>query len=820
METLLKDVRHAIRMFRENAAFTIAAVSALALGIAANTAIFSVVNAVLLRPVPFPEPNRLVMFMNTSPQGQGAAASPAKFQHWRSQAEVVEQAAAFRAGIVNLTDSGTPEQLRSWQVSAEFFRLFGAPVIQGRTFSSEEDAPGGARVAVISEGLWARRYGRDPGIVGRSISLSGDPHVVIGIVGTAFDTSEFGPRPDVWTAFQLDPNTTDQGHYFQAAARLKPGVELAQAQARLKLSGDEYKARYPGALGPNGGFSVAPFRDAVVSNVRPILLVMSVAVTFVLLIACANVANLLLVRATARRREIAIRSAIGAGRGRIIRQLLTESVLLSVAGGALGLVLGVAGIRALLSINTAGMPRIGENGSLVSIDWSVLAFTVGVSLATGLLFGLIPALHGSRTDLNVALKESGGRSGTGFKQNKVRSVLVVAEVALALILLIGAALLIRTNLALGAVNAGFDASNVLKMDMSLTGVRYQTSMGVDQMIRDGAERLRTVPGVEVASATCCVPLEGGYGLQFQIVGRPLEQGRFHGGGAWLTISPGYFDVFRIPVKRGRAFTDRDTAAGPPVVIINEAMARQFWKDGDPLSERLIIGRGIMREFATEPERQVIGIVGDVRGGGLNNEPGPTMYIPQGQVPDAVNALNMRISTMKWVVRTRTEPYALSSAIQEQLRQATGLPVSEIRTMDDVVARSTSRQRFNMLLMTVFGAAAVLLAAIGIYGLMAYSVEQRTQEIGIRLALGAQASGVRRMIVLQGMSLAAIGVVVGIASAFGLTRFMANLLFGVQARDPIVFIGIPLALAAVALVAVWLPAQRVTRVDPLTALRYE
>ena len=820
METLVKDLTHAIRMFRQNAAFTIAAVAALALGIAANTAIFSVVNAVLLKPVPFPEPDRLVMFMNTSPQGQGTAASPAKFQHWRSQADVVEHAAAFRTGIVNLTDSGIPEQLRSGQVSVDYFRLFGAPIVQGRSFSPEEDAPGGPRVAVISEGLWTRRFGGDPAIVGRSISLSGDPHVVIGIVSTAFDASEFGPRPDVWTAFQLDPNTADQGHYFMAAARLKPSVELAQAQARLKLSAEEYTTKYPNALGPNGGFSVAPLQDAFVSNVRPILLVMSVAVIFVLLIACANVANLLLVRATARRREIAIRSAIGAGRGRIIRQLLTESVLLSVAGGALGLVLGVAGIRALLSINTAGMPRIGENGSLVGIDWRVLAFTVVVSLATGLLFGLIPALHGSRTDLNIALKESGGRSGTGFRQNKMRSVLVVAEVALALILLIGSALLIRTNLALGAVNAGFDAHNVLKMDMSLSGARFQTSMGVDQMIRDGAERLRALPGVEFASATCCVPLEGGYGLPFQIVGRPLEQGPFHGGGGWLTVSPGYFDVFKIPVKRGRAFTDRDTAAGPPVVIINEAMARQFWKDGDPLSERLVIGRGVMREFASEPERQVIGVVGDVRGGGLNNEPGPTMYIPQGQVPDAVNALNMRISTMKWVVRTRTEPYALSGAIQEQLRQATGLPVSEIRTMEDVVARSTSRQRFNMLLMTVFGAAAVLLAAIGIYGLMAYSVEQRTQEIGIRLALGAETGMVRRMIVLQGMSLAAIGVVVGIASALGLTRFMANLLFGVQARDPMVFVGIPLLLTAVALAAVWLPANRVTRVDPLTALRYE
>jgi predicted permease len=807
-------------MFRKNAAFTIAAISALALGIAANTAIFSVVNAVLLKPVPFPDPDRLVMFMNTSPQGQGPAASPAKFQHWRSQTDVIEQGAAFRTGIVNLTDSEVPEQLRSGQISADYFRLFGAPIIQGRSFSAQEDAPGGPRVAVISEGLWTRHFGRDPGILGRSISLSGDPHVVIGIVGNAFDTSEFGPRPDVWTAFQLDPDSTDQGHFFQSAARLKPGIDLAQAQARVKLSADEYLTKFPNALGPNGGFTVAPFRDAFVSNVRPILLVMSVAVVFVLLIACANVANLLLVRATARRREIAIRSAIGAGRGRIVRQLLTESVLLSVAGGTIGLVLGVAGIRALLSINTAGLPRIGQNGSLVGIDWRVLAFTIVVSLATGILFGLIPALHASRADLNVALKESGGRSGTGFRHNKVRSILVVTEVALALILLIGSALLIRTNVALGAVNAGFDASNVLKMDMSLTGARFETAMGVDQMIRDGAERLRALPGVEAASATCCVPLEGGYGLPFQIVGRPLEQGPFHGGGGWLTVSPGYFDVFKIPVKRGRAFTERDTTAGPPVVIINEAMARQFWKEGEPLNERLIIGRGVMREFATEPERQVIGIVGDVRGGGLNNEPGPTMYIPQGQVPDAVNALNMRISTMKWVVRTRTEPYALSREIQEQLRQATGLPVSEIRTMDEVVARSTSRQRFNMLLMTVFGAAAVLLAAIGIYGLMTYSVEQRTQEIGIRLALGAQASRLRRMIMAEGMGLAVIGVVVGIASALGLTRFMANLLFGVQARDPMVFLGIPLLLAAVALAAVWLPAQRVTRVDPLTALRYE
>ena len=820
METLIKDLKHSLRMFNQARGFTIAAVAALALGIGTNTAIFSVVNAVLLKPVPFPDPDRLVTFLNTSPQGQGGGASPAKFQHWRAQTDVVQDVTAFRNGIVNLTGSGFPEQLRSSQVSGDYFRLFGAPIIQGRSFTAEEDAPDGPRVALISEGLWTRRFGRDPAVVGQTIALSGDPHVVIGIVSNRFDTSEFGPRPDVWTAFQLDPNTTDQGHYFQAAGRLKPGVDLGQAQARVKLSGDEFRARFPNAMGPNAGFTIDRLREAFVSNVRPILLVMVVAVTFVLLIACANVANLLLVRATARRREIAIRSAIGAGRARIVRQLLTESIVLSLTGGVLGLALGVAGIRALLSINTAGLPRVGVNGSLVGADWRVLLFTVGVSLATGILFGLIPALHGSKTDLNVALKESGGWTGSGFKQNKMRSLLVVSEVALALILLIGSALLIRTNVALAAVNAGFDAENVLKMDMSLTGPRFATSMGVDRLIQDGAERLRALPGVEFASATCCVPLEGGYGLPFQIVGRPLEKGPFHGGGGWMTISPGYFDVFKIPVKRGRSFTERDTAAGPPVVIINETMARQFWKDGDPLSDRLVIGRGVMREFASEPERQVIGVVGDVRGGGLNNEPGPTMYIPQGQVPDAVNALNLRISTMKWVVRTRGEPYALSSAIQEQLRQATGLPVSEIRSMEEVVSRSTSRQRFNMLLMTVFGSAALLLAAIGIYALMAYTVEQRTQEIGIRLALGASGGTLRKMIIMQGMRLAVVGVVVGIASAFGLTRFMATLLFGVQARDPVVFTAIPVVLTVVALAAVWLPAMRVTRVDPLVALRYE
>ena len=818
MEAFVKDLRHSLRMFRRTPGFTAAAVAALTLGIGTNSAIFTVVNAVLLKPVPFPDPDRLVMFMNTGPEGSFSAASPAKFAHWRAQSAVIQDAAAFRSNVVNYTGGGVPEQLRSAQVSADYFRLFGAPIVMGRGFSAAEDQPNGDKVVVISHGLWMRRFGGDPNVTGRTISLSGDAHAVIGVVGPNFNVAEFGAPPELWTPFQLDPNSTDQGHYFQAAARLKAGVTLDQAKARLQLAANEFRTKFPRALQPNQSFSVTPVQEAFVENVRPLLLVLLGAVSFVLLIACANVANLLLVRATARRREIAIRSAIGAGRGRIIRQLLTESVVLSAVGGVLGLALGVAAIRALLAINTADLPRLGENGSAVALDWRVLTFTFIVSLGTGLVFGLFPALHGAGTDLNATLKESGGPSGTAFRHNKARSVLVVAEVALALVLLVGSALLIRTSIALRHVDPGFDPRNVLTMRMSLSGPRFLTSEGVEQMVRDGVERLQAVPGIEIASATCCVPLEGGYGLPFTIVGRPLQEGPYHGGGGWITVSPGYFEVFRIPVRQGRAFTVRDVAAAQPVVVINESMAKQFWKDADPLNDRIVIGKGVMREFATEQPRQIIGIVADSRDGGLNQDPRPTMFIPQAQVPDAANALNVRITPMAWIVRTRTDPHALIGPIQEQLRQVTGLPVSDVRTMEDVVSLSTSRQRFNMLLMSIFGGSALLLAAIGIYGLMAYSVAQRTQEIGIRLALGAGSSTVRRMVVTQGMRLALVGVVIGVASAFGMTRFIASFLFGVKPLDPAVFAAIPLLLTAVALLAVWIPARRASRVDPVIALR--
>ena len=541
--------------------------------------------------------------------------------------------------------------------------------------------------------------------------------------------------------------------------------------------------------------------------------------TLVLLIACANVANLLLARATERKHEIAVRAAVGADRGRIVRQLLTESVLLSTTGGVVGLGIGIVGIRALLTVNTAGLPRIGDGGSLVGTDWRVVLFTLAATVITAMIFGLIPALHSSRVDLSGNLKEAGGRSGSCFRQNKARSLLVVVEVALAVVLVVGSALLIRTSISLADVDPGFDPTNVLIARTSLTGPRFQTSAGVELAIRNVSERLSSLPGVESASATCCVPLQGGFGLPFSVLGRTAE-GSSEGGAGWITVSPDFFEVFSIPVKSGRAFDERDNGSAPGVVVINEAMARQFWPDGDPLQDRIAIGRGVMRELDGDPERQIIGVVGDTRNGALGRDPTPAMYVPQAQLTDAANALNLRLAPTAWLVRTRAQTQSFNQTIQDEIRQISGLPVSDVRPMDDVVLQSVSRQRFNMWLMVVFGSSAVLLAAIGIYGLMSYSVKQRLQEIGIRLALGARTGKIRNMVVFQGMLLALAGIAIGMGGAFGLTRFIESLLFGVETQDPIVFIATPVLLLVIAFLAVWLPASRAGGVNPLDALRYD
>jgi predicted permease len=818
METFWMDVKHALRMLRQSPGFTATAVSALALGIGANTAIFSIVNTVLLKPLAFPDADRIVTLMTKTPQGGFPGASVPKYNAWRGQTQALEDVSAYDPGGpgLNLSGGDRPEQLKGIHVSYEFFHLFGAQAAIGRTFTAAEDRPRGGNVIVLSNGLWRRRYGSDPSIVGKSLTLGGEQYTVIGVLAAGFT---FDPLPDVYLPFQADPNSTNQGHYFQAAARLRPGVSLSTAQAALKLTGEEFKRRYPNSLDPNMSFTAKPMQELLVSNVRTALFVLLGAVGCVLLIACANVASLLLARATGRSREIAIRAAIGAGRGRIIRQLLTESALLAVAGGGVGLVIGALGVRALLAVNPGNIPRIGPNGSAVSLDWAVMGFTLLLSLATGILFGLVPAMQASRADLNITLKETGARGGSGMRQNKMRGALVMVEMALAMVLLIGAGLLIRTFSALHTVAPGFDAHNVLTMDTALTGSRYDRTAAIETMTRQALDRIHAIPGVEAAAATSYLPLEGGLGLGFIIEGRPLTNGTAHGGAGWNYVTARFFDVFKIPIVRGRAFTERDDAAGQPVVVINQAFSRKYWKDGDPIGHRLIIGGGMGPDFE-QPPREIIGIAGDARDGGLNNDPQPETFVPLAQVGDAYMALNNRFMPLSWVVRTKVAPFSVSAPIQSAFQDAADLPAAHIRSMEQIVVRSTARDQFNTWVLGIFATVAILLASIGLYGLMAYAVEQRTLEFGIRLALGADFPALRNMIVRQAMMLAGAGIVVGLAAAYGLTRFLASVLYGVKPTDPVVFGSVTVLFAGVALLASYLPARRALRVDPVVALRVQ
>ena len=629
MGNFFEDIKQSLRTLVKSPAFTVAAIAALALGIGVNTAIFSVVNAVLLKPLTYPEPDRLVQFLTTAPDGNNAIASITKFHNWQQQTSVVQDVSAYDFGGPGFNLTGTvPEQVHGIHVTHDYFKLFGAPIQLGRAFTQEEDLPNGGRVVVLSNGFWKRKFGGNPQVVGTAISLGGDPYTIVGVLGPNFETD---PVSDMWLPFQFDPNSQNQGHYFLAAGRLKPGVTIDQANAQLKLAAQQFLRRYP-HYNTKNSFAVQPLRDFIVSDVRSSLFVLIGAVGFVLLIACANVANLLLVRATGRKREFAIRVSLGARRAHIIRQLLTESMLLSLTGGILGLILGYVGVRSLLAINPGNIPRIGETGAGVGIDWRVLAFTLIISLATGILFGLFPAIGASRPDLHSTLKESGNRTGTGFRQSKARSLLVISEVSLALVLLIGAALLIRTYVALRAVDPGFNPHNVLTMYMSLTGERYEKTAGVAQLARLGRERLNAIPGVEASASTCCLPLESGYGMPFIVVGRPLGKDQQTGGSGWMSTSPGYFDVFRIPILRGRDFKDSDMGASPGVVLINQAMAKKFWPKEDPVGQQIIIGKGVGPQFE-EPARQIVGVVGDIRDGGLNRDPRPLMIIPQSQVTD-------------------------------------------------------------------------------------------------------------------------------------------------------------------------------------------
>jgi predicted permease len=811
MESCLRDLGHSLRGLRQSPAFTITALAALTLGIAANTAMFTVVDTVVLRRLPFAHSDRIVSIGR--PQG-GTAAIP-MFTYWERHNPAFEDMAAWLPGSsMNLNGGDQPEVVAATRSSRNYFRLFGANPILGRTFTAEEDRPGGPRVLVMSYGLWQRRFGGDPSILRRSIRLGGAPYDVVGVLSPGFLPY---PPAEVWMPLQADPGSTDQAHVLLVGARLPRGLSLAQANAQIAVVGTQYvQAASNPLVGNDGQIQVAPLQEQVTGNLRPRLLILLGAVGLVLLIACANVANLLLARGAGRKREIAIRSALGAGRGRIVRQLLAESLLLAAAGGGAGLLLGSWGVRALLHLMPGDLPRLQELASIPALDPRVAAFTVLLAAVTGVVFGLFPALQVSRAELASVLKESGGRTGTGWKQNRTRGILVGGEVAIAVVLLCGAALLIRSFAAMHAVNLGFDPRNLLTMEVSLAGPAYGQSSAVDRLGREFVARAERVPGVESAALASALPLWARQDMLFSIPGRrPLQGYHFTGDVQWLIVSPHYFEVLRIPLVAGRFL--RDPEAGRTVVI-SETMGRKYWPDGNPVGQTIVVGPGLGPGYESGVT-EIVGVAGDVRWR-LDGEPAPVMYQAPSQVLDGAMALVNRLQPAAALVRTRpgVAPMSVSRAVREALLAADQLPATRIRTMEQAGLDSTARQNFNLLLLGLFAAVALVLAAMGIYGVMSYSVEQRAHEMGIRTALGASRRDNLNLVLMQALRMTLAGLAAGLAAAFGLTRLLSSQLFGVKPADPLTFVAVPLILLVVALAAACVPAMRASRADPLAALR--
>ncbi|HSB12385.1 MAG TPA: ABC transporter permease [Blastocatellia bacterium] len=810
METLWRDLKYGARMLVKSPGFTAVAAIALALGIGANTAIFSVVNAVLIRSLPFRDPDRLVMvWENNRVRGNNRnVISAANYLDWQDQNSVLEQMAAFYDYRGNLTGMAEPEELPIQNVTANFFDLIGVNSAIGRTFTSEEGQRGRNHVIILSNGLWKRRFGGDPGLIGKTIRLSEVDFTVIGVMPPGFDFfvkqgSLTGKHPEAWVPIAFSPNArVRQGRFMSAVAKLKPGVTLAQAQAEMDRIAGNLEEQYKD-FNAGWGVNLVPLKTQLVGTIRPALLVLLGAVAFVLLIACANVANLLLARAASREKEIAIRAALGARRSRVIRQLLTEATLLAALGGGLGLLLAMWGVELLLALTPK---EIGLTGA--GLDYRVLGFTLAASLLTGLMFGLAPALQASRTNLNQSLKEGGRGASSGGRSHRLRGVFVVAEVALALVLLIGSGLMIRSFARLESVDPGFDAKNVLTIRLLLPANKYGQDPQVLGFFRQLVERVQSMPGVLSAGAVSFLPFAGPYaGTLVEIQGRPQPppgEGLVTG----VCVTDGnYFRTMQIPLKRGRLFTDQETSEMRHVVVINEAFARKHFPGEDPLGRRVTI---YMKD-ANEPS-EIIGIVGDSKHMSLDGEVEPMSYWPH---PELV------YSGMTLVVRTQSDPTSIAEPVRSLvLSMDKDQPVADVRTMEELLSESLSRARFSTLLLGIFAGVALLLAAVGIFGIMSYAVSERTHEIGLRMALGAQTRDVVGLVVRQGMLLSLTGIGIGLVTAFALTRLLATLLYEVSTTDPATFVVLSITLAAVAFVACYLPARRATKVDPMVALRYE
>ncbi|HEU4431965.1 MAG TPA: ABC transporter permease [Pyrinomonadaceae bacterium] len=800
METTFRDIRYGFRNLLKRPGFTAIALIALALGIGANTAIFSLVNAVVLRPLPYPDPDRLVWaWGNIRNGGNRASVSPLDYLDYRNQNTTFEHLAATMQMPLNLTGSGDPERLMSSIVTGNFFQAFGVTPALGRGFSLDNEKPGSDQVVVLSYALWQRRFGGEPGIINQRILLDGKSYEVIGVMPKDLT---FPQTSELWLPMNFDGEPgmkVRKAHFLRPIGRLKPGVTLAQAQADTDAIAARLEQQFPESnLGWN--LRLEPLRDRLIGSSKATLFILFGAVGFVLLIACANVANLLLVRATARQKEIALRTALGASRWRIVRQLLTESLLLALIGGVLGALIAAWGIDLLVTLSSDMSPPTAD----VKIDSTVLAFTLVTSVFTGLLFGVLPALRTAKLNLSDTLKEGGRSGGEGALRNRTRSLLVVFESAVAVVLLIGAGLLIRSLIALENTSPGFDANNVLTLRIDLPRAKYDTPAKSDVFFEQLERRLSGLPGVETVGLITELPLSGqANDTPFTVEGRPPVASDQQFGADFRRVNQNYFQALRIPLLRGRTLTDQDVRDGGKVIVVSQELVDTVFPNEDPLGKRLLT--------AISPQPfEIVGVVGGIRHRALQFQPWSAIYIPTRQT-----------GRFNVTIRTQGDPMALVPAVRQEVSAIDPeQPISSLQPMSDLVALSTSTPRYRTSLLALFAAIAMILAATGIYGVMSYSVAQRTHEIGIRMALGARRADVLNLVVRQGMVLVLIGLGIGLIGAFGLTRVMASLLFGVTAKDPITFVFVAGLLAVVAFVACFIPARRATKVDPLTALRYE
>ncbi|HYL46444.1 MAG TPA: ABC transporter permease [Candidatus Limnocylindrales bacterium] len=821
LESLGQDARYGLRTFRKPPGFAAVAILTLALGIGANAAIFSVVNAVLLRPLPFEKPGQLMALWHTPPQESFPgvpkfAVSPANFLDWRAQSRLFEGMSAFGYGRYTITGTGRPETIRMVAATRGFFSILRAQPLLGRTFADEEDNPGREHVVVLGYGMWRSRYAGDPAIVGKNIELNGQLFAVIGVMPPGFDFPPSGDpafRTQMWKplAWSDRERGVRDNHNFGVIARLKDGVTLKQGQAELDAISSRLAQQYP-KDNKGWGALVVPMREELVGDARPALLILLGCVAFVLLIACANVANLLLARSLSRRKEIAVRAALGAGRRRLLQQALAETLLLALAGGALGLLFAHYGVILIVKFLAERLPRADEIG----LDVWVLAFTLGVSLLTGILAGILPALRQAKTDLNLALKEGPGRAASDSAGNRTRSALVVAEVALSLMLLIAAGLLIRSLAMLRNVNPGFDPNHVVTMQITIPSTKFATPLQQVQFYDRVLERVRALPGVQSAGVIDDLPLnEEGSMQPISIEGRPVVPMADMPEVSVRVISSGYLRAMRIPLVRGRDINDSDAEARSGGILISESLAKQFWPNEDAIGKRLTL------YFSPHLTREVVGIVSDVKLFALSdNRPAPALYIPMAQLAPPEGG-EWQSFSMSLVVRADGNPVntvpVISSVIHELDAE---VPLLGIQTMNDAMALSLAPQRFTMLLLAAFAGLALLLAAVGIYSVMSYSVSRRTHEIGIRISLGAKSVDVLLLVVRQGLLLAMAGSAIGIIGALILSRLLATLLYGVRPTDALTFVSVACLLMMVALSACLVPARRALCVDPMVALRYE